>query len=109
MEIAAPLRGSGWEVEIESKDGARAARRIGTLNPDAVVIYLDRLPSHDRETARYLRSRPENRDLPVIFVDGRQEALGRIKTLLPDATYTTSEKLENALGELSSRSTSPQG
>ena len=101
MELARPLRVAGWEVEIEAEDGARAGRRVRSFQPDVVVIYLDRLPSHGRETARYLRSRLETRDMPVIFVNGRQEPLEKIKALLPEAAYTTSERLESVLKELS--------
>ena len=73
MELAKPLRMAGWEVEIEAEDGARAGRRVRSLQPHVVVIYLDCLPSHGRETARYLRPRPETRDLPTILVNGAQK------------------------------------
>ena len=59
MELARPLRMAGWEVEIKAEGGARAGRRVRSLQPHVVVIYLDCLPSHGRETARYLRPRPE--------------------------------------------------
>jgi len=92
-ELADPLRKTGWEVELESEDGARAGRRIESFEPDVAVIYLTRLPSHGRETARYLRTRTATRDVPIVFVDGKQEALEKIRALLPDAKYTTSERL----------------
>jgi DNA-binding response OmpR family regulator len=101
MELARPLRMAGWEVEIEAEGGARAGRRVRSFQPDVVVIYLDRLPSHGRQTARYLRSRLETRDMPVIFVNGAQKPLEEIKALLPEAAYTASERLESVLKELS--------
>ena len=73
MELARPLRMAGWEVEIKAEGGARAGRCVRSLQPHVVVIYLDCLPSHGRETARYLRPRPETRDLPTILVNGAQK------------------------------------
>jgi len=72
---AGPLRAAGWDVEIEAEDGARAGKRIKENPPQAVVIYLTRLPSHGRETADGLRSMKATRHLPIIFVDGKEEAI----------------------------------
>ena len=90
----------GWNVELETKDGARAGKRILADLPDAVVIYLTRLPSHGRETAHALRSFQATRDLPIIFVDGEGEPLEKTKAKVPDAVFTSSAKLQKTLAEL---------
>lgn len=96
-EYARQLETSGWQVDWEAEDGARAAKRIRESQPDLVVIYLSRLPSHGRETADYLRSLKSTRDIPVTFVGGEGPALEKTKAKLPGATYTSSENLESTL------------
>lgn len=92
------LRGQGWDVVgVESSDGARAYRSIQADPPDAVVIYLTRLPSHGRETAGALRSRKATRGIPIIFVDGAGEALGKTVARVPDAVFATTANLDEVL------------
>ena len=98
---ASELRSGGWNVEVEAKDGARAGKRIIADPSYAVVIYLTRLPSHGRETASHLRSIKATRDMPIIFVDGKEEAVEKTRAKVPDAVYTTSAELGNALTKLS--------
>jgi DNA-binding response OmpR family regulator len=96
-ELAKPLREDGWEVTCEAQDGARAGKLIKTNPPDVVVIYLTRLPSHGRETGQGLRALKATRHLPIIFVDGIDEALAKTKAKVPDAVYTTAAELPNVL------------
>ena len=102
-ELAEPLRNSGWQVDMETENGARAGRAIKDTLPDAVVIYLTRLPSHGRETAKGLRAIKATRDVPIVFVDGKEEAIVKTKAKVPDALYTTSIELETMLAELANR------
>ncbi len=99
-ERAERLRAEGWEVEVEAKDGADAAERIKASPPDAVVVSLSRLPSHGRETARYLRSRYAPEDLPIVFVGGDEEKVARVREAVPQAAYTSFEGLPGVLEEL---------
>jgi DNA-binding response OmpR family regulator len=96
---AETLRSWGWEVETEAEDGARACKTITAHPPDAVVIFLTRLPSHGRETARYLRSRKATSQLPIIFVDGSSAVVEKMKSKIPSARYTSSKVLEIVLGK----------
>lgn len=100
------LRSAGWQVEVESEDGARAARRLRESLPDVVVIYLTRLPSHGRETASHLRSLKATRDLPIVFVDGNEKAVQRTKARVPEAAFVSSVELTATLRELVGRSQS---
>jgi CheY-like chemotaxis protein len=70
--------------------------------PDAVVIDLDRLPSHGREVAVALRSTKSTRLIPLIFVEGEAapEKLERIKQELPDARFTTYAKIGPVLDDV---------
>jgi DNA-binding response OmpR family regulator len=95
--LAEPLRSSGWEVEVESRDGVRAWNSIKTNPPRAVVIYLTRLPSHGRETAQALKSFKATRATPIIFIDGKDEALEKAKAKVPDALFINTSDLETIL------------
>ena len=90
----------GWQVETESEDGARAFKRIKESLPDVIVISLSRLPSHGRETADALRSTTITRAIPVIFIDGNEEAIAKTRLKVPDAIYTTSKMLNSVLDGL---------
>ena len=97
LPLAEGLIASGWQVETEAEDGARAASRILADPPAAVVIYLTRLPSHGRETARYLRTKSS---VPIIFVDGAHEKLDSIRAKVPDAIFVHSSDLQSSLADL---------
>jgi DNA-binding response OmpR family regulator len=91
-----------WEVEIESEDGARASKAIKANPPDIVVIYLTRLPSHGRQTAKHLSEAGATRDLSIIFVGGKPDAVEKTKTVLPDTFYIPEEDLATALNQFRS-------
>ena len=100
-EQASKIRSDGWNVEVEAEDGARAGKLIRENSPDAAVLNLTRLSSHGCETAIYLRSVKATRDVPIIFVDGREEVVEKTRAKIPDAVYTTSAELADALAKLS--------
>ena len=101
-ELAAPFEQAGWQVESEAEDGARAGKRILANPPAAVVIYLTRLPSHGRETAHTLRSAKAGKRIPVIFVDGAEDKVAKVRANVPDGIFTTSAKLPQVLARLES-------
>lgn len=98
--LAGPLRAAGWSVEIESEDGERGARRVLESQPQAVLIYLTRLPSHGRRTGHYLRSVRDSGDLPIFFVGGKPEKIERAREEVPDALFLGEKELTAALAEL---------
>jgi hypothetical protein len=95
--LAKEIRNMGWNVDIETNDGDRAGSRIKADPPDVVVIYLSRLPSHGRETGHALSMIKATRDIPLVYVDGNDEAVNRTRTVVPDAIYTTTEQLNRTL------------
>jgi CheY-like chemotaxis protein len=100
-EYAERLRALGWQVETEAEDGARAGQRIKEILPDVIVIYLSLLPSHGSETAHALRSMKSTRQIPIVFVDGIDDAVEKTRLKVPDALYTTSENIHSVLVSLS--------
>jgi hypothetical protein len=94
---AASLRAAGHTVSAEPLTGPGSLREIAARPPDAFVIDLTRLPSHGRDVALGFRSYKATRRCPIVFAEGDPEKVARIKTLLPDATFTTWSRIRGAL------------
>ena len=56
--------------------------------PDAFVIDLSRLPSHGREIAIALRQSPATRRIPIVFCEGAEDKVSRVRSDLPDAVFS---------------------
>ena len=86
---AAELRHAGYRVIADPlKNPGGAVRYFRELNPDAVVIDLDRLPSHGRELGMSLRASKSTCHLPLIFVGGVAEKIEPIRAAIPGAIFT---------------------
>lgn len=101
-ELTAPLVKDGWEVDLETEDGARAARAILAGPPDAVIVSLDRRPSHGRETVQALKASRAGRDIPVIFVGGEEAAVAKTRTKFTGAQFVAPDGLRRALARYAS-------
>lgn len=98
------VRRSGWSVGIGSREGGEAVREIAKSPPDAVVIYLSRLPSHGARVAELLGEREGTRRVPLVFVDGDRETVSELSERFPHAVFTSSEELGRTLGSLTQES-----
>ena len=87
----------GHQAEFDDEEWPALGRTIRASLPDVFLIDLSRLPSHGREVALSLRGRKETRLTPIVFVDGDPEKVAKLKTILPDATYTTWGRLKTAI------------
>jgi len=90
-----------FDVELEFKSGSNAYKKIVNGDYKVVVVSLSRLPSHGLETAKALRSNKKVRNIPLIFVDGKGEALGKAKSVVPDAVYVKFSEIKDVLENLS--------
>lgn len=95
-ERAARLRAAGYDVAAGAVN-AGSLRDLGQEPPIAVVIDLSRLPSQGRDVALAIRHRRATRRLPLIFVEGDREKVARVRAHLPDATYATWSRIDQAL------------
>jgi DNA-binding response OmpR family regulator len=100
QELASPLRAEGWDVNVEAKDGGRAGKMILTHKPDAIVIYLSRLPTHGCVTAQSVRSFKSGQNIPIIFVDGKKEAVQKTKISVPDGMFIKEKQLKKILDDI---------
>lgn len=93
---ASRLRAAGYEVSRSILDGA-TLRRMGENPPAAVVIDLTRLPSQGRDVGLFLRKSKKTRRVPLVFVDGEAAKVARVREFLPDAVFTTWDRIGSAL------------
>jgi hypothetical protein len=94
-----PLRAAGHGISYDEKISPGLFSRIRRSPPDAFVIVLSRLPSQGREVATLVRGSRATRQLPILFVDGAPEKVEAIRKIIPDAIYTTRERLCAALAK----------
>jgi len=88
-ERAARLEACGYAVEWQVRSGPELVAELKTTTASAIVIDLDRLPSHGRDVGIHVRRSKATRTLPIVFVGGEAAKVAAIQRLLPDATYTT--------------------
>jgi AmiR/NasT family two-component response regulator len=93
----AEIRKLGFEVDSESKDGAEAGRKVKANLPDVIIVHLSRLPSHGRETAEHFAATKAYKHIPIVFVDGAEEKLLKVKEKVPAGIFVTSDKLPEQL------------
>jgi CheY-like chemotaxis protein len=91
------LRAAGYEVLYIMQNGPEFLRDLRTKPPTAVVIDLSLLPSHGRDVGLGVRQTKATRHVPIVFVGGEPEKVARVKTLLPDAAFTSWNKIRSAL------------
>jgi hypothetical protein len=61
--------------------------------PEAVVISLDRLPSHGRAYADWLTQAKDRQDIPLVFAGGAPDKIEMTKTRFPRARYCAFDDL----------------
>ena len=90
------LRAAGYQVDYDAltPDLLRGVRKSP---PAAVVIDLARLPSHGREVALSLREYKDTRAVPLVFVEGEPDKVEKIRTLLPDAAFSSWPQAHTAI------------
>ena len=90
------LQSIGYEVD-HSGLAPQILEDLKKNPPSVVVIDLSRLPMQGRDLAICIRHVKAIRNIPIIFVEGDSRKLDQIKTLLPDAVYTTYTRIRNAI------------
>ena len=91
------LDGSGFEIDASPLNPSGLISQFKALAPAAVLIDLDRLPSHGHEVAAALRQSAATRRIPVVFAGGAPEKLERIRKELPDAVFVDWKRVVPAL------------
>ncbi len=89
------IEDAGYAVRYDQKPTAPG--KLREVDPIAIVIDLSRMPAHGRYVATGIRSVKSVRYIPIVFVDGEEDKVAKIRAVLPDATYTQRSKLVAAL------------
>jgi hypothetical protein len=98
-ERARALKTTGFSVDASPLNPAGLIGHFRANMPAAVLIDLDRLPSHGREVAVALRQSKSTRHLPIVFAGGVPEKVARIRLELPDAFFADWTKVGPALAK----------
>jgi hypothetical protein len=91
------LREAGFKVDSSRLNTSRVIGTIKGNPPAAIVIDLDRLPSHGRAVAAALRSSASTRGIPIVFAGGIEEKIAAAREELPDAVFAPWKKLAAAI------------
>ena len=91
------LTAQGFVVDAEPLDPGRLIGQFRERPAAAVLIDLDRLPSHGREVAIALRASKTTRLIPIVFAGGAREKVERVRQELPDAFFTDWTRLAPVL------------
>ena len=87
---------AGFAAEFSECDTS-TWKEIRSDPPDAFLIDLSRLPSHGREVAIMFRDSKKTRHIPIVFVDGAEDKVEKVKSSIPDAVYTSWSRIKSAL------------
>ncbi|HET6350101.1 MAG TPA: hypothetical protein VFH88_13560, partial [Candidatus Krumholzibacteria bacterium] len=82
------LRAAGYQVDYDALT-SDILRGVRQRPPAALVIDLGRLPAHGREVALSMREYKGTRSVPLVFLEGEPEKVEKIRTLLPDAAFSS--------------------
>lgn len=90
-ERAGRLNNAGVDVAGIAWSGGDVMKTLRKCSPvDAIIISLERLPSHGRVVGVFLRETKSTRSLPLIFVECPDtEKVAKVKATLPDAQFTS--------------------
>ncbi|MBN1154906.1 hypothetical protein JXB12_08340 [candidate division KSB1 bacterium] len=102
-EAAKRIRSWNHDVLCDVPDSGQFIKKIESQRPDLIIINLNRLPAQGRDFAFMIRARKSTRFIPILFLEGQPDKAASIRDRLPDAVYTTWDRLaidiERALAE----------
>ena len=93
---SATLARAGHEVDC-SAVSPRSLRALKERPPDVIVIDLSRAAAQGRDLGILLRKARSTRNVPMVFAGGEPAKVERVRGLLPDATYTTWDRVRGSV------------
>lgn len=98
-EGMALLRKAGHAVEVYSEQGGTGLGRFKEGPPCAVVISLERLPSHGRTMGHWFRTTKATAHVPLVFVGGAEEKVEAARAMFADAVFTPWSRVRSSVKE----------
>lgn len=93
------VESEGLQVQYEALASTPLFRSIDAAPPSAIVIDLDRLPSHGLHYGVALRRRKTTRLIPLVFAGGLPEKVEKVRAMLPDAVYCDWDSAARAIAQ----------
>lgn len=97
-DMIAPLQKAGFSVNYHFDTNSVAD--LKDILPDALIICLDRLPSHGKAYAEWLWEAKKRQHIPIIFCGGKPEKLESVKAGFPKARFCSNDQLVDAVSAL---------
>lgn len=97
QQYAKKLEAAGFRVDATPLDSKRLIGRIAEMAPAAVVIDLDRKPSHGKAVGVVLTKSKSTRAIPLVFAGGPAEKAAHIQGDLRGAVFTSWAKAPAAM------------
>ena len=94
-------------VYLPGVSGTPLMRALRAGAPDCFLIDLDRRPSHGREVGAALAASPATRHRPIVCAGGDDDAVARMRAVLPGAIFTPWTRLRTALARAQKAAASP--
>ena len=98
QERVKPLVDAGNEVRAHWS--TQTAPRIDGPLPDAVVVSLDRLPSHGRAVAEWFWEAKSRRHVPLVFEGGKPDKAAAAREKFPNAHFCTAGQASSLLNRI---------
>jgi hypothetical protein len=96
-ERVSTLEKGGYRIEYEIPSGPGFLKNLRQNPPDVMVIDLSRIPSQGRDLGLAIRRWKATRHIPLVFVGGDHTKVSKIEELLPDAEFTSWDKVHPIL------------
>jgi hypothetical protein len=93
-----PLKKAGYKIDYHFSTETPA--NFEDNLPEALVICLDRLPSHGRAYAEWMWEAKKRQHIPIIFCGGEHEKIEIVKARFAKAVFCRNEKLVSVLQKL---------
>ena len=93
-----PLKKAGHQVNFHFTTQSTADLKNNI--PDALIICIDRLPSHGCAYAEWFWEVKNRQHIPIIFCGGKPEKIAPLKAKFSKALFCSNEKLPDTLDKL---------
>jgi len=93
-----PVKKAGYKVGYHFSQETTANFKDNL--PEALVICLDRLPSHGRAYAEWMWEAKKRQHIPIIFCGGLPDKVESTRLKFPKAIFCSNEKLVATLNKL---------
>jgi len=97
-EKIAPLKKAGYKVDYHFSQETTVSLKDNL--PDALVICLDRLPSHGRAYAEWMWEAKKRQHIPIVFCGGQPDKVEATRLKFPKALFCSNDKLIETLKKI---------